>query len=104
MGLTKDRLMKHDASFFWQLLFPVCGPAQSGITNDPRLPFYSKVEGWSQKYAASIGIGGSYGHESKPVLASDLLHFDMAVVRDGVLGGMDGAIFCRWSKAGQTRI
>jgi hypothetical protein len=29
---------------------------------------------------------------------SDLLHFDMAVVRDGVLGGMDGAIYCRWSK------
>jgi hypothetical protein len=98
MGLTKEKLLKHDAFFFWQLLFPICDPKRSGIANDPRLAFYSKVEGWSQKYAASIGVGGSYGHASKPVMASDLLHFDMAVVRDGVLGGMDGTIYRRWSK------
>ena len=98
MGLTKTRLVKHDAFFFWQLLFPVCDPAKSGITNDPWLPFYSKVERWSQKYAASQGIGGSYGHQCKPIMADELIHFDMAVVRDGVLGGMDGAIYRRWSK------
>jgi hypothetical protein len=32
------------------------------------------------------------------VMATELLHFDMAVVRDGVLGGSDGAIYCRWSR------
>ena len=98
MGLTKDKLLKHDAFFFWQLLFPICDPRFSKIENDPRLPFYSKVEKWTQKYAATQGIGGSYGHECKPVLAADLVHFDMAVVRDGVLGGMDGAIYRRWAK------
>ena len=94
MGLTKDKLLKHDAFFFWQLLFPICDPRFSKIENDPRLPFYSKVEKWTQKYAATQGIGGSYGHECKPEMA-DLVHFNMAVVHDGVLGGMDGAIYCR---------
>jgi hypothetical protein len=59
MGLTKARLEQHDALFFFQLLFPICNPAKSGITDDPRMPFYSKVENWSQKYAATMGIGGS---------------------------------------------
>ena len=104
MGLTKGKLLKHDAFFFWQLLFPICDQAFSTIENDPRLPFYSKVEKWSQKYAATQGIGGSYGHECKPVLAADLLHFDMAVVRDGVLGGMDGAIYRSGQKANPTMI
>jgi hypothetical protein len=26
MGLTKEKLLKHDAFFFWQLLFPICDP------------------------------------------------------------------------------
>jgi hypothetical protein len=84
MGLTKARLEKHDAFFFWQLLFPICDPAKSSITNNPTMPFYSKVDKWSLKYAATMGIGGSYGHEYKQKMATALLHFDMAVVRDGV--------------------
>ena len=96
MGLTKTRLVKKDAFFFWQLLFPICDPLRSDIPDDPRLPFYSKVETWSNGYAASsLGLFGSYGHEFKPIMSTELLHFDMIVVRDGVLGGMDGAIYRR---------
>jgi hypothetical protein len=98
MGLNKARLEKHDAFFFWQLLFPICNPAKSGIPDNPRMPFYSNVEAWSQKYAAHMGIGGSYGHDYKQVMATEFLHFDMAVVQDGVLGGSCGAIYCRWSR------
>jgi hypothetical protein len=99
MGLTKERLLTHDCFFFWQLLFPICDPKRSGIDEDPRLPFYSEVENWKQKYAASQGLFGAYGHEFKPVMSSELLHFDMAVIRDSVLGGMGGAIYRRWSMA-----
>ena len=99
MGLTKSRLLSHDALFFWQLLFPICDPALSGIPNDPRLPFYSEVERWSMSYAASLGLGGSYGHDFKQPTSKELLHFDMVVVRDGVLGGMQGAIYRRWKKS-----
>ena len=82
--------------FFWQLLFPICDPAKSNIKDDPRIPFYSAVENWSLTYAANQGLFGTYGHEFKPVTSKELLHFDMAVIRDGVLGGMSGAIYRRW--------
>ena len=98
MDLNKTRLVNKNAFFFWQLLFPVCDPTKSGIDDDPRCPFYSEVEKWSQKYAASQGLFGAYGHNFKPVMCAELLHFDMCVVRDGVLGGMGGAIYCRWKK------
>ena len=84
--------------FFWQLLFPICDPEKSGIENDPRLPFYSKVEGWTQQYALDLDMFGSYGHDFKPIMSKELLHFDMVVVRDGLLGGMSGAIHRRWKK------
>ena len=96
MGLTKKRLENHDALFFWQLLFPICDPKRSGIPDDPRLPFYTEVERWTTKYAATLGLFGAYGHDHKPPVCAELLHFDMAVVRDGVCGGMDGAIYRRW--------
>jgi hypothetical protein len=60
-----------------------------------RLPFYSEVEHWTQKCAASQGIGGTYGHEYRPIMSKELLHFDMAVVQDGAIGGMKGAIYRR---------
>ena len=99
MGLTKERLVSHDALFFWQLLFPICDPEKSGIADDPRIPYYSSVEKWSTLYAASLGIlSGSYGHNVKPFSSLELLHFDMVVIRDGVLGGQRGAIYRRWKK------
>jgi hypothetical protein len=33
-------------------------------------------------------------------MSKELLHFDMAVVQDGAIGGMKGAIYCRcWKKS-----
>jgi hypothetical protein len=96
MGLTEARMANEDALFFLQLLLPMCDPAKSGIDGDPRRPYYTKVEAWTQKYATSLGLGGSYGHEFKPVLAQELVHFDAALVRDGVHGGSDGALYRRW--------
>jgi hypothetical protein len=31
-------------------------------------------------------------------MAAELLHFDMAVVQDGVLGGSNGTIYCKWRR------
>jgi hypothetical protein len=96
MGLTQARMENEDALFFLQLLLPMCDPTKSGIDGDPRRPYYTNVEAWTQKYATTLGLGGSYGHEFKPVLAQELVHFDAALVRDGVHGGSDGAIYRRW--------
>jgi hypothetical protein len=101
LKLTKKRIVEGDALFFLQLLLPIGDPKKSGIEDDPRLPYYSEVERWTQKYATSIGLGGSYGHSFKEVMLEELLHFDSVVIRDGVHGGTDGAIYRRW-RQGET--
>jgi hypothetical protein len=92
MRLTKTRIMEGDALYFRQLLLPMCDPKKSGIEDDPRLPYYSVVENWSSKYAAITGMTGSYGHAFKLPTIEELMHFGSAVIRNGVLGGLDGAL------------
>jgi hypothetical protein len=99
MKLTKKRIVEGDALFFFQLLLPIGDPKKPGIENDRCLPYYSKVECWTEKYATSIGLGGSYGHSFKEVMLEELLHFDSVV---GVHGGRDGAIYRRWREGKTT--
>ena len=47
-------------------------------------------------------LGGSYGHEFRQVLAQELVHFDAALIRDGVHGGSDGALYCHWQKSSKS--
>jgi hypothetical protein len=96
MGLTSERMLRGDALFFYQLLLPICDPTKSGIKGDPRKAFYSKVEGFTNSYAYSIGLGGAYGHRFKSIDLHELVHFDGVVVRDGVRGGSNGALYRRW--------
>lgn len=96
LGLTKERMQKGDALFFHQLLLPMCDPKMSGINGDARKAFYSQVETFSNLYAIQIGLGGSYGHKFKNVTLDELVRFDGVVVRDGVKGGSNGAIYRRW--------
>ena len=96
MGLTKNRILNCDALFFKQLLLPLCDPEKSGIEDDPRMPYYSKLERWSTKYAASIGLLGSYGHDFKTPNIEELVHWDSCVFKSGVNGALQGALYRRW--------
>ena len=96
MGLTHSIMEKIDALFFYQLLIPMCNPARSGILHDPRIPFYSEVEKFSQLYAIQSDLGGAYGHSFKNLKIDELVHFDGVFVIDGVRGGSNGGIHCRW--------
>jgi hypothetical protein len=96
MGLTEERMTTGDALFFHQLLLPICDPKRSGIQDDPRKPFYSEVERFSNIYAFGIGLGGSYGHTFKTITLDELVRYDGVVVRDGVRGGSNGALHRRW--------
>ena len=90
-------LNKKDFLFFLQLVLPLGDPEKSGVEEDDRLPFYSKVKQWSNLYAYQIGLGGSYGDEfSKSVSLKEILHHDGYIVRDGVRGGSSGAIYRHW--------
>ena len=96
MGMSKKRATNLDALFFYQLLLPICDVSKSGVEDDQRMPFYSKVEEWSNIYALGIGLGGTYGHTYKNVTSKELVRFDGCVVRDGVRGGSGGALYRWW--------
>ena len=97
MGLTKRKIMEGDGLFFKQLLQPMCDPSKSGIEGDPRMPYYTHIENWTAKYAASIGMYGSYGHNYKTASVQELLRWDSCVAMSGVNGHLKGgAIYRRW--------
>ena len=73
---------------------PVCDPRKSGILDDPRLPYYSSIEKWTAKYAVAIGIYGAYSHGYETARLEDLVQFDSIVIKSGVMGYLDGALFC----------
>ena len=76
----------------------MCDPQRSGIDDDPRKAYYSKVETWTSKYAAEIGMYGSYTHDFKPVNVVELLHWDSILLHSGVLGKLDGNLYKRWDE------
>ena len=103
MGLNRNRMHdsmtgEPDALFFLQLLLPMCDPSRSGIESDPRKPYYHKVTRYSNLYKYQMGIGVDYGHMMTEASMPEFVRFDGCLVRDGVLGGGDGAIYRRWQK------
>lgn len=97
LGLTKQRMVETDACFFYQLLLPFCDPAQSGIADDPRMPFYTNVLRFSNLYSFHNNLGsGPYGHYFDPLTLEDIIHFDGVPVRNGTLGKSDAALHRRW--------
>lgn len=103
-GLNENRMGKTgedtDALFFYQLILPICNPQFSGIENDTRMSYYHEVERFTNGSKFSSGMGGSYGHSWKPVDLKELTIFDGILVRDGVLGGSQGALHRRWEVDG----
>ena len=100
LGLNRDRICDKngnpDALFFYQLLLPMCDPQQSGIENDPRKGFYTDVTRYSNLYKHQMGIGSTYGHSIPEIQMYEYVRFDGCIVRDGVRGGGDGALYRRW--------
>ena len=104
LGLNEDRMGKNvndvDCLFFFQLILPICCPQFSGIKGDPRIPYYHYVERHTNGSKHYSDLGGSYGHTWNNVSLKELCVFDGILVRDGVLGGSQGALHRRWDKNG----
>ena len=56
--LTPSRVKTNDFLFSLQLILPMCDPQRLGINGDNSLPYYSKLEEWSNLRAYQIGLGG----------------------------------------------
>ncbi len=103
LGLNETRMGKTtetDALFFYQLILPICNPQFSGVKDDPRMSYYHDVERFTNGAKYDSGMGASYGHNWNPVNLKELTNWDGILVRDGVLGGTQGAIHRRWEKDG----
>ena len=54
LGMGIRVLNKKDFLFFLQLILPLGDPEKSGVEDDNRFPYYSKVEQWSNLYVYQI--------------------------------------------------
>ena len=54
LGMSAKVMDTNDFLFFYQLILPICDTNKSGIDDDPRLPYYSAVEKWSNGYAVGL--------------------------------------------------
>jgi hypothetical protein len=102
LGVNKRAIVNCDPLLFYQLILPLGDPRKNklleGEVRDPRLPYYSEIERFTAKYAAGLGLGGSYSHSFGIPKIDELLKFDMILTRDGLLGGSRGSIHLRWDK------
>jgi hypothetical protein len=101
LGMTEARMLgpdgAPDALFFYQLLFPIVDPVNSGIKDDPRKAFYSKVSLFTNLYAVGeLNLGNGMGHKWVNTDGPELLRWDGVCYKDGVLGGSHGAILRRF--------
>jgi hypothetical protein len=68
-GMTKERMTGQDALFFFQLLLPIVDSKQSGVDQDPRMPYYYLKNKFTNKYpVVDKELDGFYGHPWIPHL------------------------------------
>ena len=89
-----------DDLLFYQIILPIRDVNDSRIDDDPRHNNFSDAENFSACYAFGIGLLGSYGHDFKVPKIGELVKFDGVVIRDGVIGGSNGELYCRWQYNG----
>ena len=89
--MNKKIIKTEDFLLIYQLLLPICNIDRSGIENDGRLSYYSKLEEWSNIYAYQIELGGINGHEFKNMKVNELIRHNGCTVCNGVRGGSSGA-------------
>jgi len=70
-GLTAEQVHT-DAMFFFQMLFPLMSPAESGVQMDHWMPYFSHVVMTTNVYASTKVTGIGIGHEWQPCTVKDL--------------------------------
>jgi hypothetical protein len=96
-GLNAARV-RSDPLFFFQLLFPICNPMESGVTDDHRHPYFSNVVSFTNMYAYWKGAGSGYGKDFPPVSITELVHWTGVPIRNGALDGKQSTLKHRWNR------
>lgn len=101
LGMDAGRVLEEDGApdglFFEQPPLPMCDPSKSGVKDDPRLPIHSTVARCTDSCALNepnLGIG--HGHRWVMAETPEMVHWDGTVQMDGVRGGSNGGVLCRF--------
>ena len=97
-GLSSER-MKDDPLFFFQLLFPINDPSNSGIEDDNRMPYFTHASMCTNIYAAARGGGSGVGHDWANANVVELVNWTGIPIYNGALDGHGGSINARWDKS-----
>ena len=95
--LKVHRMKTCDDLFLFQVLCPMYHPSKLDIFNDPRVPYFTSVESFTNIHKFSTGLGGSYEKNWKNIAVTELVLFNGILVRDGILGGSNGTFYKRWN-------
>jgi hypothetical protein len=96
-GLTAIRV-RDDPLFFFQMLFPIMSPSESGVDHDHRMPYFSNVAMLTNLYASSKGGGIGIGNDWKPCSVKELVKWTAVPIRHGALEGSPGMLRYRWNR------
>ena len=96
-GLTAIRV-RDDPLFFFQMLFPIMSPSESGVDRDHRMPFFFNVAMLTNLYASSKGGGIGIGNDWKPCSVKELVRWTAVPIRHGALEGSPGMLRYRWNQ------
>lgn len=96
-GLTAERV-RCDPMFFFQMLFPLMSPSESGVENDHRMPYFSNVAMLTNLYASSMSTGIGIGHEWQPCSVKEIVKWTAIPIRHGALEGSPGTLKYRWAE------
>ena len=98
LGCTKERVKK-DPFWFLQVLLPVCDPSSSGIENDNRMPYFTRVAGCTNMYSFTNPRGTDYGHKFNLVNETEMVRWTGVTIRNGSLNGEPGDIYKRFQRS-----
>ena len=70
----KDKQNLPDALFFFQLLLPIGDPSVSEV-EDPRKPFYTEVNHFTNLYRCQQKIGFTYGHNVNETVVAEIVRW-----------------------------
>ena len=74
----------------------MCSVRKSVIRKTPWKDLYSGIDNWSNIYTYQLCLGGAYTNIFYHISICELVQWDGGLIRDGVRGGSNGAMYMSW--------
>jgi hypothetical protein len=82
LGMSRERMVRRDALFFFQLILPIHRIDKTDIVDDGRKDFFAAAASFSNLYAVTKLEWGDYDNTFKPTSARELVNWIGALTRN----------------------